>query len=97
MLRIFACAAVTISLALLSPRAASRAAEPGETIEQKCVVSIERIWDRPDHSAFTDVILHNGSLYCTFREGSGHIPGLNGVVRSAALARPNELGVRGAH
>ncbi len=52
-----------------------------ETVDQKCVVSIERIWDRPAHAAFTDIIAMSGHLYCTFREGSGHIPGLNGVIR----------------
>jgi hypothetical protein len=52
-----------------------------ETSEQRLVVSVERIWDRAGHSAFTDLIRFNGQLYCTFREGSGHIPGLNGVVR----------------
>jgi hypothetical protein len=53
----------------------------GETPEQQFVVSIERIWDLSGHSAFTDIIEFGDYLYCSFREGSGHIPGLNGVVR----------------
>ncbi len=62
------------------------AAEPStsETAPQQLIVSLERIWDRPGHAAFTDVLLHDGALYCSFREGSGHVPGddgLNGVVR----------------
>lgn len=52
-----------------------------ETAQQEFVISVERIWDRAEHCAFTDLIEHDGSLYCAFREGSGHIPGLNGVVR----------------
>jgi hypothetical protein len=52
-----------------------------ETIEQKCVISVERIWDRSAHCAFTGLALYRGQLYCTFREASAHIPGLNGVVR----------------
>jgi hypothetical protein len=52
-----------------------------ETPDQRYVLGIERIWDRPGHAAFTDVVLHGEYLYCTFREGSGHIPGLNGQVR----------------
>ena len=52
-----------------------------ETDQQKCIVSIERIWDRATHSAFTDLIQFKGRLYCTFREGDGHIPGLNGLIR----------------
>lgn len=55
-----------------------------ETIEQRLLIALERIWDRPGHAAFTDVLLHNGTLYCSFREGSGHVPGdagYNGVIR----------------
>jgi hypothetical protein len=44
-------------------------------------VQIERIWDRAAHSAFTDLVRFGDHLYCTFREGSGHIPGFNGVIR----------------
>lgn len=71
--------AVVVTLAVLNLPALGE--ETDETIEQKCIVSIERIWDRPAHSAFTDIIAHRDYLYCTFREGSGHIPGLNGVIR----------------
>ena len=52
-----------------------------ETADQKLVVSVERIWDRAAHRAFTDLIRFKGDLYCVFREGSGHIPGYNGVIR----------------
>ena len=52
-----------------------------ETTEQQLVISVERIWDRAAHSAFTDLIRFQDSLYCTFREGSGHIPGMNGTIR----------------
>ncbi|MEX2114494.1 MAG: sialidase family protein [Pirellulales bacterium] len=62
-----------------SARAADESS--GETAEQKYVISIERIWDLAGHSAFTDIIEFRDYLYCSFREGSGHIPGLNGVVR----------------
>jgi hypothetical protein len=62
------------------------AAVAEETAEQKYVVSVERIWDRAQHNAFTDLLEHEGILYCAFREGSGHIPGLNGTIR--IIARP---------
>lgn len=52
-----------------------------ETAFQKHVVSVERIWGRAGHSAFTDLVRFRGDLYCAFREGSGHIPGRNGVIR----------------
>lgn len=55
-----------------------------ETPAQKYLIAVERIWDRAPHSAFTDLVEFNGKLYCTFREGSGHVPGkegTNGTVR----------------
>lgn len=58
-----------------------QAASAQETAVQKNVVTVERIWDRAAHSAFTDIVRHQDHLYCTFREGSGHIPGRNGLVR----------------
>lgn len=60
---------------------ASPAALAEETIEQRLVISVERIWDRAGHSAFTDLVRFQDHLYCTFREGTGHIPGQNGVIR----------------
>ncbi len=58
-----------------------------ETPTQKYLLSVERIWDRASHSAFTDLVEFNGKLYCTFREGSGHVPGkegTNGTIRIIA-------------
>jgi hypothetical protein len=55
-----------------------------ETAAQKYLLSVERIWDRAPHSAFTDLVDFNGRFYCTFREGSGHVPGRegnNGTIR----------------
>ena len=37
--------------------------------------SVKKIWDVAPHSAFTDLIRFNSEFYCTFREGTGHIPG----------------------
>ena len=51
---------------------------------RRAIVSVERIWDRAAHSAFTDIVRSGGTLYCAFREGSGHVPGLNGTVRVIA-------------
>lgn len=55
-----------------------------QTAAQKYLISIERIWDRAQHNAFTDLVDFNGKLYCTFREGSAHVPskeGMNGTIR----------------
>jgi hypothetical protein len=68
-----------ISLVFIVASVASTRAE--ETPIQKYVVTVERIWDRAGHSAFTDLVRFDGDLYCSFREGSGHIPGRNGLIR----------------
>lgn len=68
-------------LCLLLVALTSAPAIAEETAAQRHVVAVERIWDRAAHNAFTDLIEFNGALYCAFREGSGHIPGQNGVIR----------------
>lgn len=76
------CYVAALWIGVLIPGAvATPAAQTGETSLQKHVIAVERIWDRAGHNAFTDLATFQGSLYCTFREGSGHIPGLNGSVR----------------
>lgn len=44
----------------------------------------QRIWGTAKHSAFTDLVRWRGHFLCTFREGSGHVPGTNGTVRIIA-------------
>lgn len=73
----FAAALLCLVPALLNAQATPTA----ETAEQQLVIAVERIWDRAEHSAFTDLIAFKGRYYCTFREGSGHIPGRNGLIR----------------
>ncbi|HBE42310.1 MAG TPA: hypothetical protein DDW27_14100 [Bacteroidales bacterium] len=36
------------------------------------------IWDQAPHNAFTDLVKYRDAFYCTFREGSGHVPGTKG-------------------
>ncbi|MDP6385825.1 MAG: hypothetical protein QGI93_06475 [Planctomycetota bacterium] len=48
------------------------------------VLSVERIWNSAPHSAFTDLMALDGRLYCTFREGEGHVFGANGRIRVIA-------------
>ncbi len=40
-----------------------------------------KIWDQAPHNAFTDLIRFHDHFYCSFREGSGHVPGTDGTVR----------------
>ncbi|NOR14217.1 MAG: hypothetical protein GQ544_00785, partial [Candidatus Aminicenantes bacterium] len=52
--------------------------------DQEAIISVERIWDRALHNAFTDLIDFQGRFYCCFREGSAHVHGVNGSVRIIA-------------
>jgi hypothetical protein len=44
-------------------------------------IPVTKIWNQADHNAFTDLIWFKNAFYCSFREGSGHIPGTDGKVR----------------
>jgi len=56
------------------------AAPPDEGAEADAFVLPSRmIWDKAPHSAFTDLARFKGSFYCTFREGTGHVPGRSGA------------------
>jgi hypothetical protein len=57
------------------------------TPEQRHLLSVVRIWDQAPHNAFTDLVEVDGTLYCVFREGTGHVPGAagtNGSIRVLA-------------
>jgi len=57
-----------------------------KTNNSKEGIQVSKIWDSASHSAFPDLIRFKGAFYCSFREGSGHVPGTNGkarVLRSA--------------
>lgn len=41
--------------------------------------TLTKIWDAAPHNAFTDLIQYEGKYYCTFREGTGHIPANDGT------------------
>ena len=43
------------------------------------VVSVDKIWDQGDHNAFTDLIRHEDTWYCVFREAAGHVKGDGGI------------------
>src|SRR4051794_30309059 len=44
------------------------------------LVSVEKIWDRGAHNAFTDLIRWHDRWYCTFREADAHVGG-DGALR----------------
>lgn len=48
-----------------------RALEPADTGEAR-LVSVQRIWDRAPHNAFTDLVYFKRRWFCVFREGASH-------------------------
>jgi len=54
------------------------------TPEQDVIMSVDRIWDRAEHNAFPGLIEYNNKFYCSFREGTAHVFGVNGSVRVIA-------------
>lgn len=58
-------------LLLAAPPAASADAPPGSPE----IISVKKIWDEAEHSAFTDLVRFQDRWYCTFREGAGHVRG----------------------
>ncbi len=58
--------------------------------EQAKIISVDRIWDRAGHNAFTDLVSFNKTFYCVFREGGSHTPKngenamINGSIRIIA-------------
>jgi len=48
-----------------------------QTPEQEKIISVERIWDRAGHNAFTDLVYFNSMFYCVFRESATHKPDQN--------------------
>lgn len=60
------------------------------TPEQEKIISVEQIWDRAGHNAFTDLVYFNGMFYCVFRESTTHKPDqnldqiVNGSIRMIA-------------
>ncbi|MEL7588814.1 MAG: hypothetical protein AAGU19_19030 [Prolixibacteraceae bacterium] len=44
-------------------------------------VKVKKIWDQAEHNAFTDLIRFRNNYYCSFREGTGHVPGVDGKIR----------------
>ncbi len=49
--------------------------------EDPRIESVEKIWDRGLHNAFTDLIRFRGRWFCTFREGERHAAGQDGQIR----------------
>jgi hypothetical protein len=62
------------------------------------VKSLEPVWTEPGYHAFTDLIRFQGQLHCSFREGTGHVPGgagANGRIRIGASRGIQHTGQHG--
>ena len=44
------------------------------------IISVQKIWDRGAHNAFTDLIRWHDRWWCTFREADAHVGG-DGLIR----------------
>lgn len=69
----------TLLVLLLYPIAVLSQTTTPEKLPQN--IKVTKIWDLANHNAFTDLIKFKGNYYCSFREGSGHVPGTDGLVR----------------
>jgi hypothetical protein len=54
------------------------------------VKSVEAVWTEPGYFMCTDLIRFEGQLYCTFREGVGHVPGPSGVNGRIRILRAED-------
>ena len=61
---------VIVVLLFPAGRAVVDGAEPSAAPK---LVSVERIWDKGAHNAFTDLLRHEGRWLCVFREGSANV------------------------
>lgn len=50
-------------------------------------VQISMIWNQGKHNAFTDLVRFQGAFYCSFREGTGHVPGNHGKDGQVRILR----------
>ena len=67
---------IALAICFLALHPANVRAEPKVEL-----VEVAKIWDGAPHSAFTDLLRHDGAWWCVFREGSAHVPGMDGKIR----------------
>ena len=75
-------AAIAISTAALIAHAQVSAADNTTGAE---LISVDRIWDKGPHNAFTDLARHRDRWYCAFREGLKHDGGIAGQGKLRVL------------
>ena len=60
---------------------ANRAMSAEPSSAKPTLVEVRKIWDRAEHSAFTDLIRFHDRWFCTFRESDKHVGGHDGQIR----------------
>lgn len=73
-------ALVLTVLSILASVRGSESAVPGTPGRPPEIVSLKKIWDRANHSAFPDLIQFKKRWFVSFREGDGHV-GPDGKIR----------------
>lgn len=68
-----------VALSLLSCAGVLTAQQPAAPVTAT-LVSVEKIWDKGTHNAFTDLIRFQNLFYCCFRESTAHVGG-DGAIR----------------
>ena len=74
-------------ISLLTVLISSKGVIAQSTAEQQKIISVEKIWDKAGHSAFTDIVYFDDTFYCVFRESATHKPTqnkdiiVNGTIR----------------
>ena len=67
----------------------------GQTLkaqEGKFTYSVQKIWDRGTHAAFTSLVEFKGKYYCSFREGFSHIFDENGDAEGRIIVLESKNG-----
>jgi hypothetical protein len=49
------------------------------TAQSPVLIEGTKIWEQGGHNAFTGLVYHQAKFFCTFREGTGHVPGEDGA------------------
>lgn len=71
---------LTSLLALALTLGLSSQAQAQTPAPQAELVSVQKIWDKAPHQAFTDLTRFQNLFFCCFREGNAHVGG-DGIIR----------------
>jgi hypothetical protein len=76
--------AATLAISFLAA-IGERAVSAADQTTDAELISVQRIWDKGPHCAFTDLARHRDKWYCAFREGLKHDGGIAGQGKLRVL------------